>query len=214
MPGIFHQLVSEFPLHTYPPITPPSTKITSPTIWIHSPLNTHEHLLSTDVECLKWQAYLALRGLKNIAVRWDISPEGAIDARLPNLHVPLSDSKTGQGKLLPPHLIPGWVDAHLQEQEQSFEGYRDQTSCDESRAWVALLEGHVHAALVLVSSLALGKYLLMCYSDSLPTTAIVPRIPSFQQAHSPTHPSNPNTSSTTALRTELRLPSVWRAHPH
>ncbi|EEB86599.1 hypothetical protein MPER_16389, partial [Moniliophthora perniciosa FA553] len=33
------------------------------------------------------------------------------------------------------------------------EGYKDETAKDESRAWVSLLEGNVHAALYLLCSI-------------------------------------------------------------
>ncbi|KAF8912040.1 hypothetical protein CPB84DRAFT_1742680 [Gymnopilus junonius] len=114
------------------------------------------------VECLKWQAYLALRGLTNIHLRWDIAPEGSIDRALPNLHVPLSDSPVKNeglalsdgaedGELLAAHSIPTWVDAKLgvDSGADPLEGYKDQPSRVESRAWVSLLEGVVHAALLI-----------------------------------------------------------------
>ncbi|KAJ6630545.1 hypothetical protein B0H10DRAFT_833641 [Mycena sp. CBHHK59/15] len=138
-PAIAH-IFSFFPLYSFSPIKPRSGKHPElPTIWIHPP---HSLRLSTDVECLKWQAYLALRGLTKIAVRWDISPEGAMGARLPNLHLP-------SGQLLPAQHIPTWVDEVLDEQERPLEGYKDQAALDESRAWVSLLEGDVHAALII-----------------------------------------------------------------
>ncbi|KAJ7286115.1 hypothetical protein C8J57DRAFT_1431694 [Mycena rebaudengoi] len=130
-----------------------------PPIWIHPP---HFLRLSTDVECLKWQAYLALRGLTKIAVRWDVSSEGAMGARLPNLHLP-------NGELLPAQLIPTWVDETLDEPERPLEGYKDQAALDESRAWVALLEGDVHAALVRV--------FLVAVSTLSPPTQIIAQPP-------------------------------------
>ncbi|KAJ7510151.1 hypothetical protein B0H11DRAFT_1957914 [Mycena galericulata] len=139
-PAIAH-IFSLFPLHTSPPIKPRSGAYPRvPTIWIHPP--SHSQKLSTDVECLKWQAYLALRGISKIALRWDISPEGAMGGRLPNLHL-------ANGQLLPAHLIPTWADEVLEEQERPLEGYKDQAALDEGRAWVSLLEGDVHAALIL-----------------------------------------------------------------
>ncbi|KAJ7744978.1 hypothetical protein DFH07DRAFT_749158 [Mycena maculata] len=138
-PAIAH-IFSLFPLHAFPPIKPQSGRLPDvPTIWIHPPRTLR---LSTDVECLKWQAYLALRGLSKIAVRVDIAPEGAMGARLPNLHLP-------NGQLLPAQLIPTWVDETLDEPERPLEGYKDQAALDESRAWVSLLEGDVHAALII-----------------------------------------------------------------
>jgi metaxin len=144
---------SYFPLWTYPPIYPPSkATLKTPTIWIHPPRGEAD-FLSSDVECLKWQAYLALRGLTDITVRWDVSPDGGIDGRLPNLHVPLPTSDgADDGELLAAHLIPTWVDAKVEERGlDSLEGYKDESARDESRAWVALLEGNVHAALVSIA---------------------------------------------------------------
>ncbi|KAJ7444838.1 hypothetical protein FB451DRAFT_1343660 [Mycena latifolia] len=140
-PAIAH-VFSFFPLHTFPPIKLESGRHPdAPTIWIHPPSSASSPL-STDVECLKWQAYLALRGLSKIAVRCDISPQGAMGARLPNLHL-------ANGQLLPAQLIPTWADEMLDEQERPLEGYKDQAALDESRAWVSLLEGDVHAALII-----------------------------------------------------------------
>nr|GAT55506.1 predicted protein [Mycena chlorophos] len=86
-------------------------------------------------------AYLALRGLDRLSIRSDIAPEGALDARLPNLQLP-------DGQLLPARLIPTWAEEMLDEPEKSLEGYKDQEALDESRAWVSLLENDVHAALL------------------------------------------------------------------
>jgi metaxin len=139
-PAIAH-VFSLFPLHTFPALKIQSGKHPDvPTLWIHSPRSDSSRL-STDVECLKWQAYLALRGLSKIAVRCDISSQGAIGARFPNLHLP-------DGQLFPAQYIPTWADEVLGEQERPLEGYRDQAALDESRAWVSLLEGDLHAALV------------------------------------------------------------------
>ncbi|KAJ6502287.1 hypothetical protein C8R45DRAFT_976063 [Mycena sanguinolenta] len=139
-PAIAH-VFAKFPLHTFPPIKPVSGRHPDvPTLWIQPPPSDSSRL-SADVECLKWQAYLALRGLSKVALRCDISPEGAI-GRLPNLHL-------ANGQLLPAKLIPTWVDETLEEQERPLEGYKDQAALDESRAWVSLLEGDVHAALLM-----------------------------------------------------------------
>ena len=109
-------------------------------------------LLSEDVECLKWQAYLALRGLTDIAVRWDVQPEGALEGRLPNLRVPMKEVEPkiqddGEGDLLPAHMIKEWVDNKVGELAQ-LEGFVDEAARDESRALIKLLEGDIHAALV------------------------------------------------------------------
>lgn len=171
LPQPLRNLFSRFPLYTHPESSSPyhTPQITSPTLWIHPPQlenyrEAHEaqvalednDLLSSDVECLKWQAYLALRALKDIQVRWDVSPDGGIDGRLPNLHVPLDTSSKGieqgikddgKGQLLAAHLIPEWVDRRLGD-VGPLEGYVDEAARDESRAWVSVLEGNVHAMLV------------------------------------------------------------------
>jgi metaxin len=187
-----------FPLVKYPPILSRSavTRLDGPVLWIAAPaptdggnassshssnahashLSAERDVLSADVECLKWQAYLALRGVKGVTVRWDVFPAGAIDGRLPNLHVPpaagdaspdvgyLSETKDLNGmnvinekiegngnisssQLLAANDIPNWVDGKLGVLNE-LEGYVDVRARDESRAWVSLLEGNVHAALV------------------------------------------------------------------
>lgn len=143
LPKPIVKFFSHFPLYTYPEILPPHRKtFSSPALWIHPPRGAEEDLLSSDVECLKWQAYLALRGLTDVVVRWDISIEGGIDGRLPNLQV-------GE-ELLAAHIIPGWVDARVGIIDPLLEGYQDEQTKDESRAWVSLMEGTVHAAFVCV----------------------------------------------------------------
>lgn len=102
-----------------------------------------------------------------IFVRWDIATDGGIDGRLPCLHVPFDgeELKTetatgdadGEGELLAARMIPGWVDGRLGEINE-LEGFRDADAKDESRAWVALLEGGVHAALVSISRCFLLQY--------------------------------------------------------
>ncbi|CCM02240.1 uncharacterized protein FIBRA_04321 [Fibroporia radiculosa] len=152
IPKPLRQIFALFPLHTHGPVASPYTAspVAAPTLWIHSPRNDNsdnEDLLSNDVECLKWQAYLALRGLSDVSVRWDVTQDGAIDGLLPNLHVPSKDGEQG-GELLPAHLIPGWVDGRVGDVLGELEGYTDIAARDESRAWVSLMEGNVHAALV------------------------------------------------------------------
>jgi hypothetical protein len=166
LPPLLASFFSLFPLHTYPSI-PPLNKlaVSLPTLWIHPPRDSSTpsdtNLLSEDVECLKWQAYLALRGLTNIKIRSDVKAEGGIDRRLPTLHLPTSESLeksevlnisecSENGQLLPTNLIPTWVDMKLGVNFNAdlLEGYKDEAARDESRAWVALLEGVVHAALV------------------------------------------------------------------
>ena len=140
-----------FPLRTYPPILPPSKiTVSEPTLCIHPP-GSQNSCLSADVECLKWQAYLALRGLTTVHLRTDIHAEGSIDGRLPNLLVPSTEEdKTQDGQLLAAHLIPSWADTQKDPVDPNLEGYRDEAARDESRAWVTLLEGTIHAVLVRV----------------------------------------------------------------
>ncbi|KAG6376230.1 hypothetical protein JVT61DRAFT_2205 [Boletus reticuloceps] len=158
-------LFSRFPIHTNTPVPVPTRfLVIQPTLWIAPPRDT-DALLSTDVECLKWQAYLALRGITHIALRWDISPEGALDARLPNLHLPDSSPH-----LLPPRSIPAWADTRLGHVPDPLDGYRDQTAKDESHAWIALLEGVVHAVLSLSQPVPHPGTLLR--SDSRKTRAL------------------------------------------
>ncbi|KAH7910759.1 hypothetical protein BJ138DRAFT_1152228 [Hygrophoropsis aurantiaca] len=149
LPLPLQRFFSQFPLYVYPSIPPPiKYRLTKPTIWIAPPRSSDQKkdgLLSSDVECLKWQAYLALRGLTDISVRWDIAPEGAIGERLPNLQVPAAGDKDGE--LLAAQMVPGWVDGKLGNSE--LEGYKDESLKDESHAWVSLLEGIIHAALTL-----------------------------------------------------------------
>ncbi|KAF9518222.1 hypothetical protein BS47DRAFT_1371092 [Hydnum rufescens UP504] len=141
MPAPLRKLFALFPLHVYPGQSVTS-RPASPTLWIHSPNLSTSPRLSRDVECLKWQAYLALRGITNISLRWDISPDGGINGALPALHLPTGD-------LLGPTRIPAWVDSVLRSPLDELEGYRDEQSRDESRAWIALLEGVVHNALAV-----------------------------------------------------------------
>ncbi|KAJ3930057.1 MAG: hypothetical protein NXY57DRAFT_898860 [Lentinula lateritia] len=173
VPGPLKSLFSYFPLYSYPPLNAKGKQVLEyPTIWVH-PSKHHtsaDAVLSSDVECLKWQAYLALRGLSNIRVRFDVDAQGAIDGRLPNLHVPFDASTTyswtaesnkkkaistgpiddSTELLSAPHIVE-WVDVKLAHSalDDPWEGYRDEATKDESRAWVSLLEGNVHAALIL-----------------------------------------------------------------
>jgi metaxin len=83
-----------------------------------------------------------------------VNPDGGIDGRLPNLHVPRGKVggevvEDGDEELLPAHMIPGWVDKTIGADMGAFDGYRDEAARDESHAWVSLLEGKVHAALIL-----------------------------------------------------------------
>ncbi|RXW19632.1 hypothetical protein EST38_g6213 [Candolleomyces aberdarensis] len=191
---------SYFPLHTYPPIQPRNSpkNVERPTLWMAPPLPSsspsspsEDGILSSDVECLKWQAYIALRGVSNVKVRWDVAPEGALEGRLPNLQLPKADADKLNADLNPPteeklkptpdhqlnlysaHLIPSWVDLSLEVDSASdtLEGYKDTASRDESRAWVALLEGDVHAALIISQPQSASLLHLLGFGYSSPSQA-------------------------------------------
>ncbi|KAH9950263.1 hypothetical protein B0H21DRAFT_724048 [Amylocystis lapponica] len=151
LPAPLRHFFAFFPVYTHPEVSSPYTAASAeqPTLWISRPWSPDADLLSADVECLKWQAYLALRGLTDVVVRWDVAVDGALDGRLPNLHVPRPEDGEAGGELLPAHLIPEWVDGRLGDGQGVLEGYADEVARDESRAWVSLMEGNVHAALVL-----------------------------------------------------------------
>ena len=159
MPSFVRTLYSHFPLCYNPSIPPPSTthSSTTPVLWIIPPQPSTSKVLSTDVECLKWQAYVALRGITDLRVRWDVDPTGGVDGRLPSLWLPprerhedLQETTSSRGEVLSARMIPGWADEIQGEHPWSseLEGYIDEQARDESRAWVSLLEGAVHAALV------------------------------------------------------------------
>ena len=147
IPLVVHlnRFFAKFPLHSYP-----SQSVQHPTrepcLWIAPPtpdiILPSTNLLSADVECLKWQAYIALRGVKGTRLRWNIPSEAAVDARLPSL-------LTSHGVLLGARMIPTWVDETLHKDgDDKLEGYISESAKEESRAWVTLLEGIIHAALV------------------------------------------------------------------
>jgi metaxin len=167
-------LVSLFPVKTRPAVPVPTrTPFTGPVLWIHAP-DQPESPLSADVECLKWQAYLALRGLTNLRIRTNIHPAGAIDGRLPNLLV-------AQDTLIAAQHIPTWADEQTAPETDPLEGYKDEEARDESRAWVTLLEKTVHAGLLL--SLPPPSYLSSLLSltpskpDALQTLLVPPPPP-------------------------------------
>jgi hypothetical protein len=178
LPKPIVKFFSHFPLYSYPPISPPRRGIFSgPALWIHPPRGSQDDLLSSDVECLKWQAYLALRGLTDIVVRWDISAEGGIDGRLPNL-------QDGE-ELLAAHIIPGWVDAKVGLLDPLLEGYRDEPAKDESRAWVSLMEGSVHAALVRFSYRIQSSWTHFSSLDPVPTSSVTPALLTAARTYCP-----------------------------
>ena len=217
---------SHFPLKTNPSVLPiDKTKVTAPTLWIRPPRPTSA--LSGDVECLKWQAYLALRGLKGIKMRWDIAPEGGLGGSLPNLHFPHSERLNGHvtvnpedledGELLTAYSIPAWADRKLgvDSSADPQEGYKDQEARLESRAWVSLLEDVVHAALASLRS----RDTLPSYSPFLaycPTSNFVLAIHHFPpdvftQRKSP---KDPFPASSTHCRTLLVPALLWSPNQH
>lgn len=157
VPTVLLKVFALFPLYSYPSIEPTSKQpLKEPTLWIAPPRTDSESgVLSSDVDCLKWQAFLALKGLVGIAVRWDVVGEGAIDKKLPNLHVPL-DGKVPEpedGSLLAASMIPSWAADRLatstdEKELDALDGYKDQAAKDESLAWTTMLETRVRAALV------------------------------------------------------------------
>ena len=149
VPQPLAKLFFYFPLKTYPPLKPAKAPIDAPLLWIYPPPSFpgNEGVLSADIECLKWQAHIALRGIRDIFVRWDISQEGALGGRLPNLQVPSEQAGGVDGELLAAQSIPVWMDEKAGPLDD-LEGYKDGESRDESHAWIALLEGDLHAALV------------------------------------------------------------------
>ena len=135
-----------FPLYTHPAIRTREREncSKSPTLWIHPPFDPSSNLLSSDIECLKWQAYISLRGLPSIAVRWDLPPSAGIDGHLPNLCT--YSEAAADYELLDSKLIPGWVDTQVPV--DGLDGFNDDEAKLESEAWISLLEGTVHAAVV------------------------------------------------------------------
>jgi len=146
IPPLLKAFFALFPLYTHPPIRTRERQDCSklPTLWIHPPFDPSSNFLSSDIECLKWQAYIALRGLPNILVRWDLPPDAGIDGHLPNLCT-YSESAADY-ELLDRKMIPGWVDTQVPE--DGLDGFNDEKAKLESEAWISLLEGTVHAAVV------------------------------------------------------------------
>ena len=146
IPPLLKAFFSHFPLYTYPAIQTRERENCSklPTLWIHPPFDPSSSFLSSDIECLKWQAYIALRGLSSISVRWDLPPDAGIDGHLPNLCT-YSESAADY-ELLDRKMIPGWVDTQVPA--DGLDGFNDEEAKLESGAWISLLEGTIHAAVV------------------------------------------------------------------
>ncbi|KAG8777610.1 hypothetical protein FRC12_000297 [Ceratobasidium sp. 428] len=93
VPTPIKHFFSLFPLYRYPDNLPPQTPLTTArgaTLLIAPPHRAHlssddplsvhpsgSHL-SADVESLRWQAYLALRGIKDVRVSWAAGVEGGV----------------------------------------------------------------------------------------------------------------------------------------
>lgn len=216
-------LFSYFPLKTYPSSKPTKPPITAPLLWIHRPPPSapgNESVLSADVECLKWQAHIALRGLHNISVRWDVSQDGALGGRLPNLQIPSEHAKDHDRALLAAQDIPAWIDENVGALND-LEGYKDVESRDESHAWIALLEGDVHAALVSLLSFFVCRNLRYNFEPGVgPTSAflLLSYNPAASPFHCPTARRNyPHTTTSSSFRllvpsTPLRCASLAQRH--
>ena len=198
-----------FPLYTHPAIQTREREncSKSPTLWIHPPFDPSSNLLSSDIECLKWQTYIALRGLSNIAVRWDLPPSAGIDGHLPNLCT--FSEATADYELLDSKLIPGWVDTQVPV--DGLDGFDDGEAKLESEAWISLLEGTVHAAVV--------RRICSCssmYHNTVTDSSTTAKAPA-QQTHlpsllPPTHPLTQcyfRSTPRTFQRPELDLAPIW-----
>lgn len=148
VPAVVRKFYSYFPLYTYDE-GPIKSAPTHATLWVAPPLSSSSRL-SGDIECLKWQTYLALRNIPSVRLRYDIQPDGGAGGVLPSLHLP-------DGDLLSPARIPGWADKVLNAPLDALEGYLSEKLRDESRAWVALFEGVIHSALVCLNLHAVNK---------------------------------------------------------
>ena len=151
LPEPLRRLFSSFPLHTYPAVYV-SHLPTHPTLWV-LPSKSSSSGISSDVECLRWQTYIILRGISNIRTRTDIVEEAGAEGRLPSLHLP-------SGELIAAQHIATWIDQQAATPLGELEGFKDMTSRDESRAWISLLEGPVRAELVRRSFISQGQRLI------------------------------------------------------
>ena len=99
----FSAFIAKFPLRQNPRITLPSNPyrpVRTATLWLSPPSGYTPNggsssltedtsmLLSADVECLKWQAYIALSGLSSIRVRFDVTSDGALETVYPTCIFP------------------------------------------------------------------------------------------------------------------------------
>ena len=77
-------------------------------------------------------------------LRWDISDDGAVQGRLPSLHL-------ANGDLLEARKIPNWAD-NVHGSIDVLEGFRTIELKNESKAWASLLDSSVQAALVRITA--------------------------------------------------------------
>ncbi|KAF8319352.1 hypothetical protein DL93DRAFT_2108678 [Clavulina sp. PMI_390] len=139
VPPIVRKFYSYFPLYYNEDETVNSSP-PNPTLWVAPGFG--DSPLSGDIECLKWQTYLALRKTPSIRTRYDVQPDGGPGGILPALHLP-------NGEVLSPARIPGWADEILAAPLDPLEGYPSEKLRDESRAWISLFEGVIHGALLV-----------------------------------------------------------------
>lgn len=154
VPAIVRRFYSFFPLRTYDDEAVKSSPA-HPTLWV-APSRSASSRLSGDIECLKWQTFLVLRGVPSVQLRYDIQPDGGVGGVLPSLHLP-------DGDLLSPARIPIWVDKISNAPSDALEGYASEKLKDESRAWISLFEGVVHSALVSQTHISLASCLCKLY---------------------------------------------------
>jgi metaxin len=152
LPEALRIFFSKFPLQTYPAIERTGDiQPDEPTLWILPPDDPSSSVLSSDVECLKWQAYIALRprdtsegDRKGVKVNWNMSPAAGVDGMLPTLCIQRHNPKVNrrEWKFLGPKGIAEWIDGPVELRE------KDNVFRDEMEAWIQLLEGDIHDALV------------------------------------------------------------------
>jgi hypothetical protein len=79
--------------------------------------------------------HIALRGLQDVSVRWDILQEGALGGCLPNLQIPSQRMDKPDGELLVAQDILTWIDGKIRAPDD-FQGLK--TSSRETKAMPGL----------------------------------------------------------------------------
>lgn len=169
VPAVVRRFYSYFPLYSYEEETVKSAPA-HPTLWVAPPVTSPR--LSGDIECLKWQTYLALRNVSAIRLRYDIRPDGGVGGVLPSLHLP-------NGDLLSAARIPGWADTALNAPLDELEGYASPKLRDESRAWISLFESVVHSTLVSPENSRAQVSLCRINYALLPSWSRNPKLPVY-----------------------------------